>query len=178
MTDLSIPRLAQLTVTGQLPEVVRLPTFQVHVATPALLAYLGPRPDAVDGPDLYSTTIVQEAPALALTEAVANDPGLTGEVSEVNASIRLGTEVGFGVGTGVGTVVGAGAVRSGNELVPVLVGDCVRPVVGMAAAVGAPMMGSVVAVVTAVAGTAPWPGEKTLPIATRATSAETTTTIF
>jgi hypothetical protein len=46
-------------VTGQLPAVVLEPTFHVHDATPVLLAYLGPSPAAVDGPDLYSTTIVQ-----------------------------------------------------------------------------------------------------------------------
>jgi len=52
------PRL-QLTVTGQLPEVVRVPTFHVQLTAPVALAVFGPRPAAVDGPDLYSTTMVQ-----------------------------------------------------------------------------------------------------------------------
>jgi hypothetical protein len=58
-TDLCSPLFEQVTVTGQLPAVVLVPTFQVHEATPELLAYFGPRPEAVDGPDLYSTTMEQ-----------------------------------------------------------------------------------------------------------------------
>jgi hypothetical protein len=59
VTDLRSPLLLQLTVTGQLPAVVRVPTFHVQDATPLPFAYFGPKPLAVDGPDLYSTTIEQ-----------------------------------------------------------------------------------------------------------------------
>ena len=48
MTDFAEPYFEHVTVTGQLPAVVRVPTFHVHDATPVLLAYLGPRPAAVD----------------------------------------------------------------------------------------------------------------------------------
>ena len=93
-------------MTGQLPAVVRVPTFQVHEAMPLLLALVGARPDAVDGPDLYSTTIVQYAPGLVSTVAVAYPPGFTGELSAVNLRVKLGDFDGFGVGFGLG--VGAG----------------------------------------------------------------------
>jgi hypothetical protein len=108
VTDFRREPLVQVTVTGQLPAVVRGPTLQVQDAIPLLLAVLGPRPAAVEGPDLYSTTIAQEAPALVRTVAVALAPGLIGDVSELNVSVRLGGGVGFGVGRGVGLGVGAG----------------------------------------------------------------------
>jgi hypothetical protein len=59
VTDFESPPDEQVTVTGQLPRVVLVPTFQVQDATPVLLADFGPRPAAVAGPDLYSTTMVQ-----------------------------------------------------------------------------------------------------------------------
>ena len=59
MTDRCRPLFEQLTVTGQLPADVRVPTFQVHDAEPLPLAYCGPSPAAVDAPDLYSTTMLQ-----------------------------------------------------------------------------------------------------------------------
>jgi hypothetical protein len=108
VTDFCWEPFVQVTVTGQLPAVVREPTFHVQEAIPLLFAVLGPSPAAFEGPDLYSTTIVQEAPALVRTVAVAFDPGETGEVSELNVSARLGGGVGFGVGRGVGLGVGAG----------------------------------------------------------------------
>ena len=46
------PPLAQRTVTGQLPGVVREPTVQLQETAPLALAFFGPRPDAPEGPDL------------------------------------------------------------------------------------------------------------------------------
>ncbi len=71
MTDLVTPFDEQVTVTGQLPMVVLLPTFHVQDAAPPLFAVLGPSPAAVDGPDLYSTTIVHAVLGLVLTVALA-----------------------------------------------------------------------------------------------------------
>jgi len=108
VTDSSLVPSEQVTVTGQLPGVVRLPTFQVHDAIPLLLAYLGSRPAAVEGPDLYSTMIVHAARAMVFTFAVAYAPRLTGEVSEVNDKANVGAVVGSGTGSVVGARVGAG----------------------------------------------------------------------
>jgi len=63
VTLLVNPPLEQVTVTGHDPGVVRVPTFQVQLAFPELLAVLGPKPAAVEGPDAYSTTMLQLAPA-------------------------------------------------------------------------------------------------------------------
>jgi hypothetical protein len=43
-----------------------------------------------------------------LTVAVASDPGLTGDVRDVNDNARLGLGVGAGVGVGLGAGVGGG----------------------------------------------------------------------
>jgi hypothetical protein len=48
-----VPLLVQRTVTGQLPGVVRKPTVQLQDTAPLALAFFGPRPAALDGPDLY-----------------------------------------------------------------------------------------------------------------------------
>jgi hypothetical protein len=71
LTLLDAPPFEQVTVTGQLPGVVRPPTFHVQDAIPVEFADVGPRPDAVEGPDLYSTSIEQLAPANVLAFAVA-----------------------------------------------------------------------------------------------------------
>lgn len=71
VTDFFVPPAEHVTVTGQLPSVVLVPTLQVQEATPVELAVLGSRPAAVDGPDLYSTTILQLARGKVLTVAVA-----------------------------------------------------------------------------------------------------------
>jgi hypothetical protein len=47
-----VPPIVQRTVTGQLPGVVREPTVQLQDTTPLALAVLGPRPAALEGPDL------------------------------------------------------------------------------------------------------------------------------
>jgi hypothetical protein len=47
------PPLVQRTVTGQLPGVVREPTVQLQEMVPLALAFFGPRPAALEGPDLY-----------------------------------------------------------------------------------------------------------------------------
>jgi hypothetical protein len=51
----------QVTVTGHVPGVVRVPTFQVHATAPEADAVFGYRPAAVEGPDLYSTSMEQFA---------------------------------------------------------------------------------------------------------------------
>jgi len=108
VTDFDCPAAEQVTVTGQPPSVVLVPTFQVHDAMPLAFAVVGPSPAACEGPDLYSTTIEQEAPAFVVTVAVASEPRATGEVSDVKASARVGFVVGAGVGFGAGGAVGFG----------------------------------------------------------------------
>lgn len=46
------PLRLQVTVTGQVPGVVRVPTSHLHVTAPAVDAVFGSMPWAVDGPDL------------------------------------------------------------------------------------------------------------------------------
>ncbi len=95
-------------MTGHDPGVVRLPTFHVQLTMPDEFAVLSPRPAAVEGPDLYWTSMEQAAPAAVFTVAVALAPRLIGEVNVVNARERVGLGVGFGVGLGVGSGVGFG----------------------------------------------------------------------
>src|SRR5258708_40000018 len=45
------------------PGAVRVPTFHVQLTLPDPFAVAGPRPAAVDGPELYVTVIEHEAPA-------------------------------------------------------------------------------------------------------------------
>ena len=94
MTVIPAPSFEHVTETGQLPADVRDPTLQAHDTTPLAPATFSPRPEAVDGPDLYSTRIVQVAPAFVLTVAVAFDPGDTGEVSDVNSTLKVPLGVG------------------------------------------------------------------------------------
>jgi hypothetical protein len=118
-------------VTGQVPSVVFAPTFHVHEATPLPSATWGSRPAALDGPDLYWTTIVQFAPGLVLTAAVASELRGAGEVSEVKASARVGAAVALGAAVGVtlgsavaiGASVGVGSGVGGA----IAVGDGVEP---------------------------------------------------
>ena len=58
---------AQVTVIGQLPRVVLTPTFHVQPTVPAPSLVAGLSPAAVDGPDLYWTTIEQDVFAVVLT---------------------------------------------------------------------------------------------------------------
>src|SRR5947209_19801073 len=67
-------------MTGHLPGVVLEPTRQVQLTCPRLFASWGTRPRARDGPDLYSTTIVQAAPGTVLAVSVASVNGATGVV--------------------------------------------------------------------------------------------------
>lgn len=169
MTDASSSPFEQVTVTGQLPAVVRVPTLQVQEAVPVLLASFGPRPAALEGPDLYSTAIVQEAPGAVVTFAVANAPGLTGEVSDVNANVNVGGRVGSGVGASVGAGVMAGGgigVVARNEDS----GDRAT-----ALEVGSPVMA--VGVPPAEAGPRDGAGKPTLAIAPTAMRDATTTVI-
>jgi hypothetical protein len=71
VTLLVWPPFEQVMVTGQEPGVVRVPTFQVQLTTPVEPAVLFPKPLAVEGPDLYSTTIEQAALGEVLAVAVA-----------------------------------------------------------------------------------------------------------
>jgi hypothetical protein len=122
-----------VTVTGPVPDAVLGPTCQLHDATPLAFAVCGRSPPAVDGPDLYMTTMVQDAPGVVLTVAIARDAFATGEVSEVKPRTRVGATVGWRVGgAGVGGGVGASdtvglpaadAVAAAEEL-----GDALRAV--------------------------------------------------
>jgi hypothetical protein len=98
---------SQVTVTGHEPAVVLTPTFQLQLTSPAAFAVLGSRPAAVDGPDLYSTSIVQYAAAAVLTAAVAVFPPAIGVVSFVNVTAIVAASDGSGVGVGSGVEVGA-----------------------------------------------------------------------
>ena len=82
-----VPPLAQRTVTGQLPGVVREPTVQLQDTVPLALAFFGLRPAALEGPDLYCTTTVQAAPAAVFAPTVAVEPRLIGEVRLVIATV-------------------------------------------------------------------------------------------
>jgi hypothetical protein len=52
VADAVCPPAKQVIVTGQLPGVVLVPTFQVQLTLPLAFAAFGPRPAAVEGPDL------------------------------------------------------------------------------------------------------------------------------
>jgi hypothetical protein len=104
------PADEQVTVTGHVPSVVFEPIRHVDEADPRTSAVVGPNPCAFEGPDLYMTTILQAAPGLVVTVAVAELFLAAGEVREVNARLKDRAAVGSGVGrvVGAGSVVGAG----------------------------------------------------------------------
>ncbi len=77
-----LPTAEHVTMIGQRPGVVRLPTRQVQVTMPRLSAVFGTRPLALLGPDLYCTVIRHRAPGVVCTVIVASLPGLTGDVTE------------------------------------------------------------------------------------------------
>ena len=52
--------LPQVTVIGQVPGVVLAPTVQLQLTFPPASEVAGARPWAVDGPDLYLTTMEHE----------------------------------------------------------------------------------------------------------------------
>jgi hypothetical protein len=104
-----LPPALQVTVTGHEPTVVREPIFQVQLTLPVPLAVLGPRPAALDGPDLYSTTMVHVAPAFVRATRVAKAPRETGEVRLVIRTVTDDPGAPVGVGRGVGPG-GAGAL--------------------------------------------------------------------
>jgi hypothetical protein len=135
-----------VTVTGPVPEAVFGPTCQLQDATPLPSAVCGCSPPAVAGPDLYTTTMVQDAPGFVLTVAVARDPFATGEVSEAKVKVRLGATVGWGGGVGgpvgsglggagVGTGVGASDGVGISATACVAAGDDVGDALGVVAAV-------------------------------------------
>ncbi|HEX9040927.1 MAG TPA: hypothetical protein VF838_07835 [Trebonia sp.] len=102
------PAWLHATVTGHEPAAVFVPTFHVQVTDPLAPAVAGPSPAALDGPDAYTTTIVQVALAAVLTTAVSNWPGLTaGRLTNVTVTAAWGA-VGRGVAVGVGCGVGLG----------------------------------------------------------------------
>jgi hypothetical protein len=89
---------------------------------PAELAVLSPSPAAVEGPDLYSTTIEQRAFADVLidTEAV-----LFRETDAVRAVTLTASVVGLGVAAGF--LVTAGPVGEGESSESVSAGEGVEP---------------------------------------------------
>jgi hypothetical protein len=107
--------LEQDTVTGHLPADVLIPTFHDQLTAPVALAVFGSSPAAVDGPDLYSTSIEHSARGEVFTFAVAVRPGSIGEVNDVNvtASVVSGGAEGSTIGTGVCSGVAGGSVASG-----------------------------------------------------------------
>ena len=131
MTDWGGPPAAQVTVTGQLPRVVLVPTFHVQDATPPPFAVVGPSPPAVDAPDAYTTTMLHAAPGSVVTVAVELAPRATGDVSEVKVSDSVGCGVGTGVDCGVGAAAGSGVAIGAAECTGVSVAATV--VVGGAA---------------------------------------------
>ncbi|MEA2629796.1 MAG: hypothetical protein QOE66_15 [Chloroflexota bacterium] len=83
------------------------PTFHDQVIVPAELAVLSPSPAAVEGPDLYSTTIEQRA----FTDVLIDTEAVLFRETEAVRAVTLTTSVvvaGFGVGLGDGFVVGFG----------------------------------------------------------------------
>ena len=68
------PPLEAVTVIGYVPVAGLEPTFQVQETFPPLSAVLEPRPVAVLGPELYSTSIEHSAPGTVLAFSVADDP--------------------------------------------------------------------------------------------------------
>jgi len=106
-------RRVHVTVTGQLPGVVRVPTSQVHCTVPEADAVVGPRPAAVLGPDLYSTSMEQAAPGAVPTVAV---PGLPCPVAGSRTMVTVSGGAGRAVGgrlEGFGGRVVAGLVEGG-----------------------------------------------------------------
>ena len=131
------PFLEQVTVTGHEPRVVEPPMSQVQEVAPEESAVFGPRPAALDGPDLYCTTIEQLAPARVCTAAVAFELRGAGEVNVVKATVIAGGGVGAGVLTGAG--VGAGVLTGAGVFVgeAAIVSEAVGSGEGVGASVGA-----------------------------------------
>ena len=96
-----------------MPRVVLLPTFHDHETVPVELAVLSPRPAAVDGPDLYSTSIEQRAFGEVLTDTDAvlfRGTVAVRELTFTGSVVDAGAEVGFGFGPAVGFGVLVGLV--------------------------------------------------------------------
>lgn len=109
----------QVTVTGHEPVEVLLPIRQVHVTDPPLFAALSPSPDALDGPEAYSTVIEQRAPAAVRAVAVAKWLWETGEESDSDNASNEALVVGLGVVLGLevpfGSLLVAGADGDGVD---------------------------------------------------------------
>jgi hypothetical protein len=120
---------------GQVPRVVLPPTFHDQLTAPVELAVLSPSPAAFEGPDLYSTTIEQRAPADVLMATVAVLLRVTDAVSAVTVTesfVVVGAAVGlaFGFVVGFGVAVGfcvAGALAVDGSTKVVGVGTGVEP---------------------------------------------------
>jgi hypothetical protein len=92
------------------------PTFHDQVIVPAELAVLSPSPAAVEGPDLYSTTIEQRAVADVLidTEAVLfRETDAVRAVTFTESAVVADAGVGFDFGFVVGLGVAAGFLVAG-----------------------------------------------------------------
>jgi hypothetical protein len=96
--EADLPPALHVTVIGHEPCVVRLPISQLQLTAPDPLAFFGPRPWAWEGPDLYSTTIEQDAPATVRAPIVASWFVPIGEVKLVIVTFSdplIGLGVGF-----------------------------------------------------------------------------------
>ena len=96
---------------GQVPRVVLLPIFQDQLTAPVELAVLSPSPAAVDGPDLYSTSIEQRALAVVLidTEAVLfRGADAVSALTLTDSFVEVGVGVDFDFGFAVGFDVAPG----------------------------------------------------------------------
>ncbi|MFL5724573.1 MAG: hypothetical protein ACJ78H_14390, partial [Chloroflexota bacterium] len=99
-----------------------LPTFHDHETAPVELAVLSPSPAAVDGPDLYSTSIEHRAFGAVLIDTLAVLFRETDAVREISLTDSL-VDVGVGVGLAlrfafaVGFGVAAGFFVAGGVLV-------------------------------------------------------------
>ena len=112
-----------------MPRVVLLPTFQDQLTAPVELAVLSPSPAAFEGPDLYSTTIEQRAPADVLMEIIAvllRETDAVRAVTITESLVVVGVGVGFfGFVVGFGVAVGffvAGALIVESEAKAIGVG--------------------------------------------------------
>ena len=97
-----------------------VPTFQDQLTAPVELAVLSPSPAAVEGPDLYSTTIEHRAPADVLMDTIAvllRETEAVRAVTITESFVVVDVGVGFGFGFVVGFGVAVGFFVAGARVV-------------------------------------------------------------